>query len=512
MDSPLLRAVTQRSEPKLRQALQASKKDILDEDDYNVIIFRAAAWPSGLKILLQHGATKFDLAWSSAIDIGNLSSVKILIQEGKLVTLDKWYRATTAGNIEMMKTIASTLFKQYTQRSLEWPGVQCAEPSVSEINYDLIYHGSDESEFGASEFSVEAAQILYEAGFTGVDVCSPIMGSPLWYHAGRRYVNGSHWIESCQKNLRLLSWFVAHGAKVNAVHPVWNTMPLHFIAERLALMCLFGHSYKYWEIVPEEFCALQGILSYPGAVQSSPLSDLDDGTGLTASSTINFLHMIFGSKETDDCNCLCSYSGCTVVSSALKVARRAHGASFSLYQPVFYTLKRVIHTISKFMPSDLLEHVWFQSSVIRALTFDAMQLAHTCHNHGHAYYGEVNPKIPLKEEEILDIQFTEEKDITVYKDLLHQFDDAWTTYDGTLLDFIDNHWTPRMEETLIEMRDGSDVKEMKRLGVTIYTCKPPPRQTSPYEHGTSEWFQWRVGIILDGTYTNYNEYGFLIQN
>jgi hypothetical protein len=146
-----------------------------------------------------------------------------------------------------------------------------------------------------------------------------------------------------------------------------------------------------------------------------------------------------------------------------------------------------------------------------------MQLSHTCHDHGHhqLLWGCVTPKVSLKEEEILNIQFTEKKDIALYKDLLQQFEDAWTTHDGILLDFIDDYWTSRMKKVLKEMDGASDVEEIQRLGVTIYTCKPPPRQKKlplPFKNASSKWFQWRVGTILDGTYTEFDKCKYVCED
>ncbi|KAF1960005.1 hypothetical protein CC80DRAFT_590342 [Byssothecium circinans] len=509
VDGPLLRAVTQRSSQQLRQILEARISDSsLDE-----ALFRAISWPAGLEMLLIYrciyqydveSMVKRTLFWVEGANV-NGDSLSILVRHIAELSHFFWLAAIQSESVEMMKSIATILYEEFQANGL----LQCTTTSAREIFADFdfttlgmpdgkrpllgspipdSYYSSlpyvqDSLQFHVESYIValDAAQALFDAGFKNLDINNPHTGTPLWIHASNADIRESNYFE-------VLEWFIAHGAKLDAVHPVWKTMPVHLIAEKAALLALRD----------SDAIALT-MMDYLFPTEET-------ATG-TTSCTRDFLHTIFGTGQTDGCVCLCTPHGCNVISSALKVA---HHQTHSIAQTdVLYRLKKTLRTIVELIPSALMAETWVCSSIVRGMTFEALDLTHTCHEHNHRIHHpmtRVSPNNPYSTKEILDIQFVEQQDIILFEDLLDEFYLAWKDWEGSVTDFVDGYWTARMEEVLEERNSCERIEEVERLaevGVLVKTCElkqVEERTVYPYERGTREWFESKLGVILDGTY------------
>ncbi|KAJ4295096.1 hypothetical protein N0V90_007105 [Kalmusia sp. IMI 367209] len=113
------------------------------------------------------------------------------------------------------------------------------------------------------------------------------------------------------------------------------------------------------------------------------------------------------------------------------------------------------------------------------------------------------PNMPLTLDEITDIQYTEQKDAQLLEDLLREFEMAWEAYEGSLIEFIDGYWSPRMEEVK-RLRDAGSENNLERLqeaGVVFYGPEPHRIEKSKLpKYGSLDWVRYRVDKIMDGTY------------
>ncbi|KAF2123252.1 hypothetical protein BDV96DRAFT_562155 [Lophiotrema nucula] len=144
-------------------------------------------------------------------------------------------------------------------------------------------------------------------------------------------------------------------------------------------------------------------------------------------------------------------------------------------------------------------------SILRIFTFDELRLTHTCHNNRHHDFN-VNPVEQLARKDIENIQYAEAEDLALLEQLITEFEEAWSSFEGTILGFIVGYWAERMDEVLASrvVSEAEAQKRMEEAGAVIVGPEKPPLVKKPWYgliYGSQEWFEKGVEMILDGSYT-----------
>ncbi|KAF2690684.1 hypothetical protein K458DRAFT_61621 [Lentithecium fluviatile CBS 122367] len=500
-NSALAKAVFRRSQPELQQCLERPDRAIA-EAEAPIILHLAVDWPFGLQILLHHGFAGCShpaldgyspLDW--AILRKNPDSVEMLSHYSAFLTQWTWWLALCSENQKIIGAIVVALFHG-SRCSQEKPS---SSGATSVADYCTPYH--------QREVTAEAAQALFNAGFKDVDFNSPTQGTPLWCHASR--------FAAFSDGL-VLRWFTERGARVDHIHPKWNTMPLQLVAERFVVRLIYDdvNNWRYrqqniWHTnsTRDKLNVSQTLASHsPSEVDghnSDELGENEDGSYVLDLDIMEsfrvVLRVVFQNRSTDQCTCRCAVNGCSAVSSSLKVVR-----SMVCKEPmeVVQHQKRALYEIL----TNILEsthHSKICVPALRTMTFDALRLTHTCHDHGHApdYFG-YDPELPLTGTEIQDVQHVEGKDLDFLEDLLEEFEDAWDAWNGKFLQFLDDYWSVCMEEILVEREAPmtDEVKVLEDIGVIVRQYGPelPFRDEERPKLNAWERFERQVEAIMKG--------------
>lgn len=516
-DSPLRKAILRESEHELRTALDEYRcRDASEGPDPG--LHAAAAWTPGLRKLrldiTQHDENGYSvLDW--AIKFGNMESFQMLIPDLALLTNETWYVACLSQDSDVIGAVALALNRKFR---LDFPGHPQSpmnQASAQVVDYRGLFHNYSLRDDSRIRF--DAVRSLFQAGFEDVDVDAPGFGTPLWFYAE------DIWDRYC---IRLILWLLEKGARITWQHPRWRTMPLHLIAEKLAL---YSQVNEYGQFVAQDESYLHTIMygnvstlsigtsvSFQSDAEPSLSISATDDTSRTAATDFddsrssspaqNLINIIFQDSWRDHCPCHCSVEGCSVISASLK-AMVHHGYTDSVNQeiPIEHITRRSIHTTLGFYPSKT-DHPWICGSVLRAATFHALGLTHTCHDHGHPNRIDLydcRPKDPLPIEDVADIQYAEQEDIKLLEELPLEFEGAWEAYDRTLLEFLDGPWSTRIEEVLdVEKATrGDEAERLVEIGVVLSKYGPelPPSAEEEAKSVSWEWFEQRVKEIRDGT-------------
>jgi hypothetical protein len=446
--------------------------------DASLLLHAAADWPEGLRILLAKGHSTRTLHYSGtfgssgysaldcAIELQNLASIKLLLDSDIQPTTLTWFLAVAFLSTSDMCTrskIISEIAHWLWKRTQFYPSSSFRSPFTRE-GYGSWYH--------EYEMDTEAADALYSAGFIDIDIqasdVNVSLGTPLWSQALRLRSSRP------KRTLDLLHWFIDKGAQMDIAHPKYGTSPTHIIAERSV--------YIHLEHIFER--------SHTSRIGSVELERLE-----------RLLHLSLECTIPDRCVCFCAVSGCTSITAALKTTRKADygldefrwsGRNFGL---INIEAKRTV--IQRMELGGFLQHVNTKRAAIRLLTFDQLELTHTCHNHGHSKYY-CYPKDPLSPDEISDIHYSERNDIDLFQQLLADFDSAVFEQTGTLLEFIDGYWMKRMTQIMSEKctaRPNELDTVLREVGVALVPEQEPPQEETLLPL-TYEKFVWHVEKIV----------------
>ncbi|KAF1997442.1 hypothetical protein P154DRAFT_578863 [Amniculicola lignicola CBS 123094] len=438
-------------------------------------------WPQGLEVFLsQREKTHMIQTYRGkmleyACARGSSKAIYLLLQTNCPVSISAWdsvVRFNTSCQAEIL-AVLNSIDRQTKSRPTS---------NVTIQHIQNVYH--------AWGLSVSKAEILYRAGLVEIDRIATteksvtfgweyISGTPLWTHT----ISMLRGISDRREILDLISWFVAKGARLEAMDPFDQICPAQLLAEDLAMNMII------WQ-------------SSVGRLKKTSRTKMLTDFVREQLEFRSLYHMVFESKVVDQCNCACSSNGCNIIVSAFKASVTVcKGWNLQPYQRLQTVLKWVgVNT--DFDRST-------RSSIIRFLTFERLHLTHTCHSlrlhhltrlfwgEDSAFHlGEGPPKIA-------DIQYIEQSDLLLLEELIQEFEKAMEDYTGTIWEFIDKRWEPRMEEVIREQCTDSENGEamLAKLGVVLRpTFGPPPVPTLlPIWYGNFDWetFQEKMAGIMD---------------
>jgi len=513
-------------------------------------LYMAANWFSGLQLLLEQDFAKKALqanfgfsALDMAISFNNVGCVDILAHHLDFLTHVSWARAIFQADKRIVERIALALHKKF--RSTKVDRMQHETERISpDINYDTLFH--------EAFMRVETAETLVNAGFTDVDINALELGTPIWQHTSTL---------ASPRSLPLISWLHSRGARLDCIHPLYKTGPLHLIAERIAYLSIQTPSLwwtkleiRMWDGFMLEYVPDWPSRDWPSRDLVRSLSDYEaesiddeeseddngdeygdeydeggehdneddyeeassnkannehnnpdtegnseDGISTKDKKEIRYYSLLTSVFESQSRDdCICH---CAVGGCNLtSSALKVVGSDYNVSVQTVHRRKQALRLVLKFC-SDSRYHGEVFRSALRSMTFDVLGLTHTCHDHGHAPY-RCFPKLPSSEDEIRDIQYTEAKDLSLLEELLHEFESAWDAAEGEFLDFIDGYWMTRMKEILAEkgQQRVDEVEILKEIGVDVRAYGPelPIKLEKRYRLDEWEKFERRVQAIMDG--------------
>lgn len=347
------------------------------------------------------------------------------------------------------------------RRALKRSGI-CI-PSALEVpkTRTTIYH---------KEWSSQVHQLdkLYEAGFRDIDGLNQDGWTPLaCVHNPGGWAQGSH-------AFRL--WLLKKGAKLTrrlpdcskaniqdqlAITP-WTT-PAHISGLKLG----HGLASRLWYDMKEQFF----VGNQNGAIDA--FWDLvHDERRLMAT--------VSARRIFDDCRCACSTSGCTPAITIMKCFWRwlqFHLSHLSLgdppepktsfWQGSLDALQRsLVEKVASVGEKEQVVSVELALELLRLITFEKLQLTHTCCRDGKYYYP---PASVPDDGEIDEIQEEERYGIAQLEDLVAELCLEFTKRREPLRTFLDGYWTRRMEEVLAESNssDEEEIRQIEEFGVRV---------------------------------------------
>lgn len=457
-------------------------------------------------------------------------AVKILLHWPVRLTSWTWDYAHRSGSSELVQRIAQKLASQSRSNSVAFftGGLSVETEAIPSTDYcSMLY--------SPNYLSLAGANALFDAGFIETDICVSGLGkdggTPMWLHAV------SFTYQWYQNKLRLLQWFMEHGANLGAVHPHFNTVTGQLIVERIVLCC-FVYDFRLERGIDDKTKSLsksgvkdsmignkdaardQGFEVKKNAIGEEP--DWGDKKGNDWSENVgyrsdyfdnltsefrDFLLASFGSLYEDNCRCVCSKHGCNTVTAALKITRQAFDPQSGSFRTDFalgvedHELK--LHIIYQYfypLGFELDRNDDLVQDMVRIFTFDRLSLTHTCHNHGHILY-KVYPQEPLENDEIDDTHEIERDDITLLENLLVEFEEAWKAHQGSFLEFINGYWVERMNQAMEERGTPrpDELQRIQELGVVLGPDEPPaPELPEMPTRDPWERFKWELERIANG--------------
>ncbi|KAF2490770.1 hypothetical protein BU16DRAFT_585146 [Lophium mytilinum] len=445
----LTRVILSRSDTELDKILRRTPAtelvDTWDMGGYYILDI-AADWPIGIAKLLDHGVSVYDVRSKdrpTPLDyacVCNLESCKLLIDAGICVTNWNLDLSLRSGVLGVQYTIISGLvdrrhqLKQYARKVLpselqERYGLsddRILDAQAVDV-YEAICHidGSEhralypgvlrDTVYHCRKLTKPMAEILYQAGFRDIDCRNQegilpvlsVIGSP------RIVLNMS-------THLELVEWLWSKGVNLHQVEEPSNTTPA---------------------------LALVDELRFLGPWSRFKIKDI--GQALLAE--------VFLPDISDDCECYCSPHGCRAISRILR------GTEWlQLNHPQRMMILGSWEPFRELAP-------WFDSAIIRALTFGGLGLRHTCHSN----FNMLRPCRTPSEEEIHEIHDEEHEIIEQLEDLVIEFETQLKHHNGILLEFLKGYWSERMHEVLSEEvdLDEAEIHRIEEVGVVLHRSK-----------------------------------------
>jgi hypothetical protein len=115
-----------------------------------------------------------------------------------------------------------------------------------------------------------------------------------------------------------------------------------------------------------------------------------------------------------------------------------------------------------FLESERHRCPWLSHEILRGMTFNFLDLTHTCHE---TEWDEdsLTWRNILSEEEIHEIQSEERLMIEQLESLIVEFEAKFAELGGTLSSFLEEYWKPRMDEVLNAKDEALDEEERRKM-------------------------------------------------
>ncbi|ESZ91874.1 hypothetical protein SBOR_7739 [Sclerotinia borealis F-4128] len=266
--------------------------------------------------------------------------------------------------------------------------------------------------------SVEAAEYLYRAGFLDIDVCDEKGWTPsMWLcHRASRSIS--------QDDIALISWYISKGVESTKRHGHFDQTMSHHIARKLG------------------YCIA-----------------VSDPSWFLPDSYISTLKSFLLEKVDDNCTCACSQNGCLPITCSLKTPESRNSIDLGRRtferRPVFI----IAWEISWYLEDEVKYSPWISESFFRVLTFEWLDLTHTCNCKDFEVY---HSDELLSIDEITEIQ-EEATTIEQLEELVAEFQESFQTFGGSFNAFLKTQWLPRICEFFDQNDEELDEESMQKI-------------------------------------------------
>lgn len=280
---------------------------------------------------------------------------------------------------------------------------------------DTVYHDL---------YDEQCAEALYQKGFSRTDVLDSKGNSPLDYLA--RYCPES-------KLPRIVKWHISKGANLHRQMSWTNESIGHLLALEMAHNCVIQYGDHASHIASAEDRFQEFIKM--GDDFFAPM------------------------KASDGCSCPCSLGGCTIVSMVIR----------ELISTYLYPSRACSICVRMFFEC-LQEWDQFYRAeprvFIRSLTFNALDLNHTCFANTKKGYVCSRPFRPDDDDYIND-NTDEESSLNEFEELLAELEREFEKSTLSLKEYLSGPWYRRVKDHLLTRQSGEEktIAEAKSVGV-----------------------------------------------
>jgi hypothetical protein len=465
----------------LKQGL-ASTAD-LDDFEFCTLLLMCLGWVPGILLLLDstlpRPAWVIEHCFQGACQYHECASALLLLEYIDGISTHHLAAAVTCGDIKVLETVIYELstrryqLQEVAQQlpvntilSLGLPTEGLLDTrayAVQEVleQHDISIEPRLHTDWGSLYSAIPrggttAANILYTSGFTDLNQCDTYDLPPLAY-LGR--VDSSLSAESTlEQFLDLACWMVGRGASLHHLQSVEGCAAILHFAENLADRILEEYLNLPYQRVPFFELALKS------KVQSLNVDNA------------RLLQAVLSDNTKDNCSCACSEKGCSPVTRLLRrfCERRRDSPMFSgLCGSICLRLQEFLSERFLGNPNPI-----FISSAIRYLTFDVMDLTHTCHA---SRYDD-----PIDPEEAREIREEESELIDQLEALVVKFSEKYDELRVGILDFFKGYWKTRMSEVLTPAwPDEGVLRRAQEIG--IISSEEPEASLDRVLYWVAEW-------------------------
>lgn len=282
---------------------------------------------------------------------------------------------------------------------------------------------------------------LWEAGFRDVNGLDRTGHTPLMA------LYNKTWYRDIQDQLEITGWFEEKGVDIHQ-----KVQFLHQDSE-FESGCRFGCS-----------CRKSGytVLHYVCHCRGSSYNWWDSIIIWDNMSYANLRRMLLNEIQ-DDCKCACSSAGCRALCMFVK-RRRFNWDIRRHYRGTSHTRRSIYTSFYSFIDPDGTTSDLVLSDLVRFLTFEWLDLTHTCCRES---YDTNLLSVPFEDDEIQEIHNEEHEDLQLLENLMIEFDQNRRELGYPLARFIGEYWQPRMKEVLSEQKP-MDYEKVREIGVVLH--------------------------------------------
>lgn len=394
-------------------------------------------WPEGLSILLQAGFSAIGDPFDWAVNEGVYESVRLLLSSQNMhLGWHELYAVSRSQNSQIKGLFVNALAQRRTRlqdlaetflpsNQLEQLQIQpgCLLDGKAEAAYQMLVDRGINMDFdeefdflvyGSIAQDLEMANLLWAAGFRDVD--NRQSGHPSYA------LVGSEITTTAQRLLEFTDWLITKGTDVHRTrHPSDILSVLHYVANEVGVQ--LPHLSKVKRPLSEEAERIK--------------------------------RMIFIDTARGTYDCACSLDGGNAVTSLLRGFFRARGFIYSPFD-MLHEYPSYTQPLYKFVTDDLKDCFdTHAEAIIRAFTFQALGIPHTCHFHSS------------HRDQMDGLECEEET--TLLEDLMYEFLPMYEHLGMSLLSFLEDEWLKRMKEVLLIGQPPSDeqINKIRELGVIL---------------------------------------------
>lgn len=457
-----IRLICREDAAELRKALRMERLSPSGKFDWSLCLLWAFGWPEGVQIILEFSENPkgyFDSPFPPLTfpGNGNHASAALLLRAGcffdkrglneSISCEDRGERMSLLVNeLAMRRKRLRALAEDSLPQSaipgsfndiLDGPDclkvldllvdhrIPLSHSSRAQVEKFLVYHDGNTVYHGLYE--KQCAEALYRVGFLGTDVLDSEGNSPL-----------NSLLKTCpeEKIPQMVKWHILKGANVHRRLSWTNESIGHLLVLQMAQNCAIRY----------------------GSHSSHMTSAEDHFQRLIAMGDEFFAP----TRIPDGCSCPCSLSGCTAVSMIIRELIATYpGYECSECVRIFF------ERLQEWDQSYRKEPRVF----IRSLTFNALDLNHTCFANtkkGSVLYRPQRPDFDC----YINDNNDEESSLNEFEELLEELEREFDEVSLPLKEFLSGPWYRRVKDHLLMRQSGEEqaIAKAKSVGVSLDFC------------------------------------------